>query len=501
MPLQPGEVSLLTVFADVHSYFGSPAAKPVHHRFDKKSYLYLYHDVMNKRGRVEVANHPGTADQDAFSGYLDMSSVEYSYKQPNLFSITVESQRSASSPAPSPHNDISQWHLPAFDLRSENKYMYKIQTLEFYLFTTDNASLFLDSLKRVLHPDQLRILDAPASIPEHGSSMSPVIQKLEHAAITTPNPYLRSDSISTTHTNNSFAPPPTNHTPVSPPSSTPQPTSSFAPAAYNPAAPAAPEPIAHREKTPPPPDSDGGTGLMGAAVNDQGSQYPFPGAPQQHFTPQQHGAYTPGPPSMPPPPNQALQRSHTMASVSSLSSSMPPPPQSPYASSFAGPPQGTPSQDPNAHLYGQQPPTPGLHRQATMPASYTPGQQQQSSPAPQTQYASYPSNYAPGAAPGIGAPPTPGQPQTPSYGAPLQSPGLYNSQQQPQQHQQQYAYGQHNPQAVQHGIHGQVYRPEEGKPAGVAGGGQAAATGKFEQRAEKIEKGVGRFLKKLDKKF
>jgi hypothetical protein len=85
MPLQPGEVALLTVyvymeehkeefeltpyrFADVHTYFGFPTAKPVHHRFDRKSYLYLYHDVMNKRGRVEVANHAGTPDQDAFAG-------------------------------------------------------------------------------------------------------------------------------------------------------------------------------------------------------------------------------------------------------------------------------------------------------------------------------------------------------------------------------------------------------------------------------------------------
>ena len=42
----------------------------------------------------------------------------------------------------------------------------------------------------------------------------------------------------------------------------------FAPMAYNPAAPPAPEPIAHREKTPPPPDAADGTGLAAAAAAD-----------------------------------------------------------------------------------------------------------------------------------------------------------------------------------------------------------------------------------------
>lgn len=55
-------------FADVHYYFSPPASKPLHHRFDKSSYVYLYHDAINKRGRLEVANHAGTADQDAFTG-------------------------------------------------------------------------------------------------------------------------------------------------------------------------------------------------------------------------------------------------------------------------------------------------------------------------------------------------------------------------------------------------------------------------------------------------
>ena len=43
-------------------------AKPPHHRFDKRSYVYLYHDALNRRGRLEIANYAGTPDQDAFMG-------------------------------------------------------------------------------------------------------------------------------------------------------------------------------------------------------------------------------------------------------------------------------------------------------------------------------------------------------------------------------------------------------------------------------------------------
>src|ERR1700761_3471968 len=129
-------------YADTHYFFSAPNIKPQHHRFDKRSYLYLYHDALNKRGRVEVANHAGTPDQDAFSGCkyclglhskaladcfctdLDIAKIEYSYKQPTLFTITVHGSLAA-SPASSPQNDVSQWHLPAYDLRHEAKYMYK----------------------------------------------------------------------------------------------------------------------------------------------------------------------------------------------------------------------------------------------------------------------------------------------------------------------------------------------------------------------------------------
>jgi hypothetical protein len=400
---------------------------------------------------------------------LDAARVEYSYRQPTLFTITVDSSGG------SPQNDLSQWHIPAFDPRGETKYMYKISSLDVYLWKVEDASLFLDSLRRVLHAQQLLVDGAPpAAPPEHRDSMSPVVQNLERVAITTP---LRSESVSTTYTTQSFPGPPARHTPVSPPNSPPtgqQPaTPAFAPMAYNPAAPAAPEPIAHREKTPPPLDAEGGTGL-------NGNPNQFAGPPQGGFAPQQTTSYTPGViPGMPQP---GIQRSHTITS----SGLPPPPPQSPYRSTFAGPPQA-PVQDPNAHLYANPLPSPGLQRQQTLPAgynNYTPG----TPSAPTTQYASYPS--APG----------------PGVSIPLQSPHLYQAQ---QQAAQQYAYGSNDNTQIRHGIHNQFYQPEaddghghgkKQKPV-TQGPGQEGATGKLEQRADRLEKGVTKFLKKLDKKF
>jgi hypothetical protein len=53
-------------FGDVHYFFCEPARRPLHHRFDKASYVYLYSAGI--KGRVEIANNAGTPQQDAFSG-------------------------------------------------------------------------------------------------------------------------------------------------------------------------------------------------------------------------------------------------------------------------------------------------------------------------------------------------------------------------------------------------------------------------------------------------
>ena len=55
-------------YGDVHYYFIEPTPRPLHHRFDKGSYIYLYQNASQQRGRIEIANNAGTPDQDAFTG-------------------------------------------------------------------------------------------------------------------------------------------------------------------------------------------------------------------------------------------------------------------------------------------------------------------------------------------------------------------------------------------------------------------------------------------------
>ena len=57
-----------TSFGDVHYFYGPETQSPRHHRFDKGSYVYLFENANDGRARVEIANHPGTDDQDAFDG-------------------------------------------------------------------------------------------------------------------------------------------------------------------------------------------------------------------------------------------------------------------------------------------------------------------------------------------------------------------------------------------------------------------------------------------------
>ena len=216
--------------------------------------------------------------------------------------------------------------------------MYRLHTVDIYLWTANDASMFLDSLRRVVQPHQLQILADPSAITptsavhhEHKiDTMSPLIANLERAAISheshTPSPRGSMQA---------YPGPPQAAFPGPPQTAFPGPqvarasTASpgaadpgFAPMAYNPAAPAAPEPIAHREKTPPPVDAAEGTGLMGGPVHGAPPSYSNP--LQASFTPQPtSGPYTPGPPT----PGQGfsgppgVQRTNT-------GGSMPPPPQS-----------------------------------------------------------------------------------------------------------------------------------------------------------------------------
>lgn len=376
---------------------------------------------------------------------------------------------------------MSQWHLPAPDQSNSGRYMYRLHTLDLYFWTTEDAGLFLDSLKRVLQPHQLQVVANPQGTPapEHKNDvMNPVVAKLEKAAISHSS---RSPSVGTAQ---SFPGPPTAPAPTSSPP-TADPNVNYTPMAYNPAAPAAPEPIAHREKTPPPPDAADGTGLGTAAMHDQAHAQQYGNPLQTSFAPQSTSSqpYMPGPPSRTQtfagPPAPGIQRTGTTTSI-------PPPPQSPPA--FAPPPAGPPpgQYDP------QSGPQPGLQRQSTLPVQ---------------QYANYPASpaYPPSAVQSPGAP---------ASQSPLPSPGYAPQQQQyqplaspPPGGYAQFQYGSTVPQQTAasqetYATHQQLYRPTE-QEAGVkdhspAGSQRSSNIGK---RAEKVEKGVGKFLKKLDKKF
>ncbi|ORY19847.1 hypothetical protein BCR34DRAFT_471593 [Clohesyomyces aquaticus] len=477
MPPLQGEVSLLTLFADIHYFFGPPSERPPHHRFDKGSYVYLYHNPLQQRGRIEIANHAGTPHQDAFAGNLDDVRIEQTYKHPCLFTITVDAFRSrGGSAASSPQQDMSQWHLPAPDPRNDGKYMYRLHTIDLYFWTPDDATLFLDSLRRVTQPQQLAVVanPTPAHSEHKTDMMNPVIAKLEKAAVSHSS---RSPSISTTQ---SFPGPPTAPAPTSSP-----PAESYAPMAYNPAAPPAPEPIAHREKTPPPPDAADGTGLTTAAIHDQhAQQYGHP--LQSSFAPQSTAGqpYMPGPPSRTQtfsgPPTPGIQRTNTAGSLP------PPPAQSPpqaqgYPQSFAPPPTAPPPSQ-----YDQNGPShPGIQRHSTLPVP---------------QYAGYPQSpgFPPVQSPGL-PPGTPGYGPPQSY-QPLASPGI------PPGGYAQYQYGsttQQVPGADPYAMHQNVYRPTEDEAAVAVHGHEPPQqrNSNMGKRAEKVEKGVGRFLKKLDKKF
>ncbi|KAE8150519.1 hypothetical protein BDV25DRAFT_154226 [Aspergillus avenaceus] len=492
MPPLPGEERTLTVFADIHYYFTPPTPKPLHHRFDKGSYLYLYHNAAQRTTRVEVANNPGTADQDAFNGSLDRVYLRHSTKFPTLCTLAVDGRppsQSAQAFPPPPTANSYEWYLPGGDPRDENGEL-RLHTLDIYFWTVDDATTFLDQIENYLSPSQLETDRRPYAPPPQ-SSMSTVVQQLENVAITDP-------AYQNGHTRNSQpemvpTPPPLtqmfsipNNLPPPPPIAGPpvsieqvvnsvQPTApeqkdaaQFTPLPYNPAAPAAPEPIQHREKTPPPIDGAEGTGLAAAAAADNGA--PF--TPPSQITNGMSFAPPPTSPGLPytmagghasPPPSAGLTHS---ASFSSRSSVQSPPgvpsytpsflaggghqttiPSPPVTMSFAPPPK-----EPNAHLYGQ----------------------------PQTQYSSQ------------------AQAQPASPPPPI---GGYSN----------YSYDRSvSQQSVSddYDVHKQLYRPTEaeannsysqhiaqksmqnpGRPRGL------------EQKAHRLESGVNRFFKKLEKRI
>lgn len=238
----------------------------------------------------------------------------------------------------------------------------------------------------------------------------------------------------------------------------------FVPMAYNPAAPAAPEPIAHREDTPPPPDDGHGTGLATAATHDNyghSQSQPWAGVPQ----PNQYGHYGSPPPQ-------------TFGS---------PPPAPPVAQAFAGPPSAVSGHD-NRHQsvaaqhYVPSPPPPSqVHQPVETPgAQFYQGGSISHKPLAhvQPQYADY-------LTAGSQATPPPGGYSNYAYGQTQQAqqqPGGYDI------HSQVY-----RPTEQEHHAHGHQHKPSRTDTAGSAG--------RKESRVDKVEKGIGKLWKKADKKF
>ncbi|KAF7513995.1 hypothetical protein GJ744_006609 [Endocarpon pusillum] len=589
MPLLPGEERLQTVFADIHYYFSAPTPRPLHHRFEKGSYFYIYHNATRQTSRLEVANNPGTSDQDAFNGSLDGVYMRYSYKFPTLLTLLVDPHDGTPNPAsPSTPKDPQEWRLASTDPRDQGLLKYRLHTLDIYFWTLEDAKVVMQTFRRILRPQQLDILDAPRTSSHAQSEMSPVVQQLESIAITDPayrNGQTRSSQNSAATLPPPPPPPPTLANSSQSPSSqvdsaarspsirSNETPTTFAPMAYNPAAPPAPEPIAHREKTPPPADATNGTGLAAAAYADHTQAYagthpqPYPSVPgpprpdsgNYGSPPPQQPAYTSAPPahtfyhtnsvhsnssSQGNPmisPHHASPSSATSPSFRQPSTSLPgyaPPPQDPnthlYGMSpgiptaqlvrpapqpqpqggFAPPPPHQ-HHDPNAHLYNAQTPleSPGAQIYGSAPLAPHPHQ-----PLPhlQPQYADYLSSRPP-PQPQLQQPPPPpgsGYPQYP-----------YAQQQPHHHHHNAQHYHHHHDSAAADGnlydVHHQIYRPSQEEDrhkhrkssavgsghtgsvgsAASGTGGKHKPAGRLEDAAGKVDKKVGGFLKKLEKRL
>ncbi|KAH0842594.1 hypothetical protein FOPE_07369 [Fonsecaea pedrosoi] len=531
MPPFPGEETLTTVYVDLHSYFTAPSPRPALHRFDKASYFYVYYNSTRQTSRIEAAINPGTADQTAFHGFLEGVKVINSHKFPTRVTIVVDGDNAAATSPSSPRSgrDPEEWRLASSDPRDPGTSKYRIHTIDAYFWNQDDSKLVLNIFKKLLHPHQLDIEDDVRDESDHHDMVSPVVQNLEHVAISDPAyKEVQHDSPAVQHSHPVQLPPPppppavsqaaaagpgASASPISVNNSIggrsslkeTKPAMDYTPLAYNPAAPAAPEPIAHREDTPPPVDAVDGTGLAAAARHDNpyaSQQHPqafgnpstvqpggyghYGAAPQPSYGP--HGTVSPVPsfgpqapatvsqsfgPHAGSPPLQASPRT-------SVSTNFAPPPTSASTDSSRHPsiaaqtyvPQG---QDPNAHIFGQQ----NVQTPGTQFYQSINGQPHKPLQHVQPQYPDYLA---------AGQPPAPAPVPAPPLGG--YSTYNYGQAQQPQ------------PAAGAYDIHSQVYRPTEAehhthhhKPP------KPSSSQHKPSHAEKIEKGVGKWIKKIEKNF
>lgn len=426
---------------------------------------------------------------------LDSTKIRRSYKHPNLFTVIVDGNKGDAANV-SEH----QWRLPSTDPRDEGKYLFRLHTIDLYFWTLEDAETFLEAAQRTLHQEQLELLDAPVAPPPHNEVMSPVVAQLESIAIKDPAYHngqtrnSRSESI---------------HTMASQPAR--EETQAYTPLAYNPAAPPAPEPIKHREKTPPPPEAAAGTGLAAVALQDQahgyaphqagfvpsavGPQSPHSFSPQGHYQSSGYGAS----------PSHTPQTSQYAASTANISYA----PRTSSISTFSPPPihnVGPPATNPYVPQHHSPGPpqysvtgTPG-HPMSPIANQFSPSGTPVETPTTQILGNSY-----------IDHPLQPLQHLQPQYAdylasqtpqhqqVPIGGYSDYNYNDPKQRHPHQHTNEQ------DHAIHSQVYRPTEEEASYHSGKKpskpSSGPTGKLEQKAEKYEKGLNRLLRKVEKKI
>lgn len=381
-----------------------------------------------------------------------------------------------SSPTVAQTSETEEWRLPTYDPRNENKYLYRLHSLDVYLWTEADAKLFINTVRRLVPAHHLAISGEQPAPAAHADAMSPIVQQLENVAITQQQG--RSQYAQSHHSGSKPGSTVQQTTLPGPPGvpppqiSSPQTIAAISPAPYNPAAPAAPETIAHREKTPPPPEDGQPNPLMAAATHDQ-PQY------QQQY--QQYQQQQPAQQAFSP---QPLGRTQTA------------PVTNPGASYFQGPPQAGSGQyapqaaPPITRTPVASPPPPAASPYAPgYPANYA--QQQSTSPLGQNPYPS---------SPGFAQPPQQHHPTMQGYAhpvAPTAPTGGFSN----------FNYGQAQQQGGEYQVHNQMYRPTEAEASVKAnklqegGAGQGGFAGKIGGNAVRLEKGVTGFLRKFEKKY
>lgn len=392
----------------------------------------------------------------------------------------------------------------------------------------------IDLCKKLLHPSQLDLVELEEPQQDHHGTLSPVVQNLEHVAISDPayrNGQTRNSQSQAqnqpmnvplppalpAHSSSSMSSPspPQRQPNIQDKQSSPVP---FVPMAYNPAAPPAPEPIAHREDTPPLPDDGHGTGLAAAALHDNA---------YNHVTlPSQPYSGVPGPqPNLyshtgsPPP---AASTYHSPAQVPGYHS---PPPTSGFS-----PQHPQQSHTPFASVPSFAPPPQQFHTSSTTSPFFDPPPAQ-AAPTDTHRHSSAAEHYVP----------HPPLPHSQSYTQPLPTPGtqFYNSMDplaqphKPLQHVQpqypdyltsqaqhapppggfsQYSYdqAQHHHQHLNHtgasnnqyDVHHQVYRPTEGESHAHRHKPSRTSTSSTKPSGlDRLEKGAGKWFKKIEKKI